>query len=261
MKLLLSIVSHHQGNLVLDLLNDLQRFCSGKDLEVIVTLNRPEKISFGENDFDFRLQIHENDRSKGFGANQNTAFKLSPSDFFGVLNPDLRLIRDPFPLLSAQLAYKNTGVVAPLIFNEDNTVADSARRLPTPFRLAKRYLGRQKGGVTDNWPKNQLLFPDWVAGIFMMFPSRVFAAMNGFDERYHLYFEDVDLCSRLRMAGYQIVLDPRVSVVHNARRDSHKNWQYLKWHISSGMRFFSSPVFWACWLKQLRQKDKRTLWT
>lgn len=261
MNLLLSIVSHHQGNLVLDLLNDLQRFCSLQDLEVIVTLNRPEKIDFNEKDFDYPLRIHENKRPKGFGANHNTAFKLSRSDFFGVLNPDLRLIQDPFPLLSAQLADKNTGVVAPLIFNRDNMVADSARRLPTPVRLAKRYIGRQKGGMTDNRMKNHLLFPDWVAGIFMMFPSRVFAEMNGFDEGYYLYFEDVDLCSRLRMAGYQIVLDPRVSVVHNARRESHKNWQYFKWHIFSGMRFFSSPVFWACWLKQLRQKDKKTLWT
>jgi N-acetylglucosaminyl-diphospho-decaprenol L-rhamnosyltransferase len=259
--LLLSIVSHLQGNLVHDLLNDLQRFCSLKDLEVIVTLNRPEKLYFDEDDFDFRLRIHENHRPKGFGANQNAAFKLSPSDFFGVLNPDLRLIQDPFPLLSNQLADKNAGVVAPLILNKDNTVADSARLLPTPVRLAKRYFGKQRGGETDNRMKNHLLFPDWVAGIFMMFPSPVFAAMNGFDERYHLYFEDVDLCSRLRMAGYQIILDPRVSVVHNARRDSHKNWQYLKWHIFSGIRFFSSPVFWSCWLKQLRQKDKKALWT
>jgi N-acetylglucosaminyl-diphospho-decaprenol L-rhamnosyltransferase len=258
--MILSVVSHHQGDLVFSLLNDLQRFCLHHDLEVIVTLNCREKIVFSEKDFYFHLTIIENDQPKGFAANHNAAFNLRPSNFFGVLNPDLQLIQDPFSLLLAQLADKEIGVIAPLIVNEADAVEDSARRLPTPFRLLNRYGKGKKGSQGDYSIKNQVITPDWVAGIFLLFPSPVFAEMNGFDERYHLYFEDVDLCCRLRMAGYRIVLDPRVSVVHNARRDSHKNWQYLQWHIFSGMRFFSSPVFWACWLKQLRQKDERTLW-
>jgi N-acetylglucosaminyl-diphospho-decaprenol L-rhamnosyltransferase len=259
LSLLVSIVSHNQGDLVHALLTDLQRFCPHQNMEVVVTLNVKEKLSFQEKDFDYPLRIHENKCPRGFGANHNAAFTTSRSDNFGVLNPDLRLIQDPFPLLSAQMANENTGVVAPLIFNRDNTIADSARRLPTPFQLAKRYMNRQKGSMADYWIKNHLLFPDWVAGIFMLFPSRVFAEMKGFDERYFLYFEDVDLCSRLRMAGYKILLDPRVSVVHNARRDSHANWQYFKWHFFSGMRFFSSPIFLGCWLRYLGQKDTHTL--
>jgi N-acetylglucosaminyl-diphospho-decaprenol L-rhamnosyltransferase len=124
-----------------------------------------------------------------------------------------------------------------------------------------RFWNRGKGVKVDYPIGNTFIFPDWVAGIFMFFPSQVFTEMNGFDERYFLYLEDVDLCSRLRLAGYKIVLDPRVLVIHNARRDSHANWQYFKWHIFSGMRFFSSTIFWACYLKQFRQRDKKTLWT
>lgn len=257
---LLSIVSHYQGDLVFNLLKDLQRFCSLKELEVLVTLNNPEKIHFKENDFNFRVQIHENLHPKGFGANHNTAFKTKNSDFFGILNPDLRLTQDPFTLLTSQLADKKTGVIAPLIINEDKGIEDSARRLPTPFRLLKRYWRGKNNAKLDYKIGNVPFSPDWVAGIFMLFPSRVFSEMNGFDERYHLYFEDVDLCSRLRLVGYKIILDPRISVVHNARRDSHTKIQYLKWHILSGMRFFSSKVFWATWLRQAKQGDQKHLW-
>ncbi len=193
---------------------------------------------------------------KGFGANHNAAFRLRASQFFCVLNPDVRLTQDPFPLLMDTASDKKTGVVAPLIKKNENGIEDSARRLPTPFRLARRYWMGKKSKI-DYPLGNKILSPDWVAGIFMLFPSQVFAEMNGFDERYSLYFEDVDLCCRLRLAGYKIFLDPRVSVIHNARRDSHKNRQYLRWHILSGLRFFSSGIFWASWFRQISQRDKK----
>ena len=259
MSLLISIVSHKQGDLVYPLLNDLQRFCSGKPLEVVLTINVPEKIPFKKTDFGFKLEMIKNERPKGFGANHNAAFKLRSSRNFCTLNPDLRLNQDPFSPLFHLCKDKKIGAVAPLIINKEKGIEDSARRLPTPARLLKRYLWKPKHDILDYPVGDRILFSDWVAGIFMFFSSSVFSEMNGFDERYFLYFEDVDLCSRLRLAGYQIVLDPRISVVHNARRDSHRNYQYLQWHILSGVRFFSSRVFWKSWLLQFKKKVNKTL--
>ncbi|MBI4767555.1 MAG: glycosyltransferase family 2 protein [Deltaproteobacteria bacterium] len=261
MPVLVSVVSHQQADLVFLLLKDFQNHCLPNDLEVIVTVNSEEKIPFKTEDFDFKLLVVQNDHPRGFAANHNAAFKLRGSDFFCLLNPDIRLTQDPFSLLMDTASNGKTGLVAPLIRNDEKKIEDSARRLPTPFRLFRRFWKRWKGLSVDYPIGDTLIFPEWVAGIFMLFPSRAFAEMKGFNEKYFLYFEDVDLCSRLRMAGYQIILDPRVSVIHKARRDSHANWQYFKWHLFSGIRFFSSTVFWACYLKQLRQKDKKTLWT
>jgi N-acetylglucosaminyl-diphospho-decaprenol L-rhamnosyltransferase len=260
MSLLISIVSHKQGDLVYPLLKDLQYFCSDLDFDVILTLNLPEKLLFKKTDFGFKLEIHENERPKGFGANHNNAFKLRESQFFCILNPDLRLIEDPFSPFSPFFKNNKIGVAAPLIKNTENTIEDSARRLPTPARLLRRYLWNKKSDLLDYKIENKILFSDWLAGIFMFFKSSVFAEMNGFDERYFLYFEDVDLCCRLRLAGYQIILDPRISVIHNARRESHKNRQYLWWHIQSGLQFFLSRVFWASWLFQFNKGTKKTSW-
>ena len=83
-----------------------------------------------------------------------------------------------------------------------------------------------------------LIYPDWVAGMFMLLPVRTFEDLGGFDVRFHLYYEDVDLCARLGQASKRIICDLRVSVIHDARRDSHRKLKYLNWHIASMRRYF-----------------------
>jgi N-acetylglucosaminyl-diphospho-decaprenol L-rhamnosyltransferase len=53
----------------------------------------------------------------------------------------------------------------------------------------------------------------------------------------------VDLCARLRLAGYEVLWDSRVSVIHQAQRHSHRRLNHLKWHVVSLIRFFNSEVF------------------
>lgn len=257
MSVLISVVSHRQAPLAHQLLQDIHHYCLHENLEVIVTVNVEEPLPFNENDFGFRVKIVHNKYPKGFGANHNAAFRSRPSDFFGVLNPDLRLTQDPLTPLSSILLDNRIGVISPLIMNRDRSIEDSARRLPTPGRLLKRCLNRGKDVKLD-YEMDRLVYPDWLAGIFMLFSSEVFSRMKGFDERYYLYFEDVDLCSRLILAGYQVVLDPAVSVIHEARRDSHKNIRYFMWHIFSGLRFFSSRVFMASLLNQSHKMAQKT---
>jgi hypothetical protein len=88
-----------------------------------------------------------------------------------------------------------------------------------------------------------LVTADWVAGMFMLFPRTVFAQLNGFDEDYFLYYEDVDLCGRLALAGWRVVVCPASRVVHHAQRSSHRSLTYLRWHITSMLHFFLSPVY------------------
>jgi GT2 family glycosyltransferase len=77
----------------------------------------------------------------------------------------------------------------------------------------------------------------------MLFPCKVFKEISGFDENYFLYYEDVDLCARLKFYGYKIIHYPFVSAIHKARYDSHHNIRYLLWHIFSIIRFFSSRAY------------------
>jgi N-acetylglucosaminyl-diphospho-decaprenol L-rhamnosyltransferase len=245
----LSIVSHNQKALLGLLLDDLQRVCSFHPLQVIVTHNLPEGNPFQNQRFLFPLEIIENVRPQGFGANHNQAFQRARGDFFCVLNPDLRFSRDPFNSLCQLLAGSpQVGVVAPMVHNEFSEPADNARFFPTPVRIFKRMVIRENR--LDYPPDRTPRSVDWLAGLFLLFPSPLFAAIKGFDEKYFLYYEDVDICARLRLTGYRELLDPRVQVIHQARRHSHRKIKYLGWHLASTFRFFCSGVYSA-----LRQRD------
>jgi len=60
------------------------------------------------------------------------------------------------------------------------------------------------------------IHPDWAGGMFLLFPRTLFEGLGGFDERYFLYYEDVDICARLTLLGRRVVLCPRARVVHHA---------------------------------------------
>lgn len=221
-----------------ELLGDLDRFCSGSVCEVLLTVNVPEVLPFHAADFGVRVTILSNERPRGFGANHNSAFRRARSSSFCVLNPDIRLQGDPFPALAAELAKERVGVVAPLIVDPSGDIEDSARKFPTVASLISKALGTAPR--LDYELDDGQLSPDWVAGMFMLFRAEAFSALQGFDERYFLYYEDVDICRRLRRDGYSVRVVPSVRVIHAARRASRRSLRYLRWHLTSMARYLLS---------------------
>jgi GT2 family glycosyltransferase len=244
----ISITSHLQSHLLKALLADLDRCCKPHALEVLLTLNLPEALPFDTSDLSFPVVVHVNPAPKGFAENHNQAFARSAGRFFCVMNPDIRLDDDPFGALLAYLKDSSVGVAAPLVVGKSGAAEDSARRFPTPLKILCKAFGGCKGG--DYVVKDQVIFPDWVGGMFMLFRREVFEQLGGFDQRYFLYYEDVDLCARLRLRGYAVALCPAARVVHHAQRSSHRSIRYLRWHLTSMLRFFCSPPFLKiCWLR------------
>ena len=244
----ISVVSHGQFDLIVKLFDDIARYLSLDQLEVILTLNLPETVPFLETDYAFLKMIIRNQNPKGFGANHNQAFTHATGSFFCVLNPDIRFTADPFPALLASLNDPAIGIVAPLIFSADEQLEDSARKFPTPYKIVCKALGGFKGH--DYVITEHAIQPDWLGGMFMLLPSKIFTQLAGFDERYFLYYEDVDLCARLTLLGYEVLLNPQVKVFHHAQRASHGNFKYFCWHLQSMLRFFVSSVFWRVQLKK-----------
>jgi GT2 family glycosyltransferase len=239
-----SVVSHGHGGLIRDLLRDLGQ-ATGVALEVTVTLNVEETLDLDPKTSPFPLTIVENASPRGFGANHNAAFarrREQGESFFCVANPDVRLEPGVLARLVETLgAHPSAAVAAPRVRDQAGRVQNSARRLPTPGRLLRRALRALPR--LDYAPGTGWRQADWVAGMFMVFPSRTFAELGGFDERYFLYYEDVDLCCRARLFGYDVLLDETACVTHDGLWHSHRNPRYLRWHLASMARFFASGVY------------------
>lgn len=230
-----SIVSHLQGDLVASLLEDLADFPEiGK---VVLVYNRPEPPVFLPQKLSDRIDIIENAFPKGFGANHNAVFARCDTPFFCIINPDVRLSSNPFSQLLEQFSDKRTGLCAPAVVTPEGHQEDSARRFPTPWGLFLKVIGLADGRYRYSSEASPCS-PDWVAGMFMLVRSSCFGHLGGFDEGFFLYYEDVDFCARLRKAGWKLSLIPGVAVIHAAGRMSHRNLIYLKWHMSSMLRYF-----------------------
>lgn len=238
----ISVVSHAQIHLIENLLHDIDEHCRATSFEFILTLNTGETLPFAADDFSFPLKVIRNPVPRGFAANHNQAFVHACGQYFCVMNPDIRLDDNPFPALLACLQDSSVGVAAPVVLGESGEMEDSARRFPTPFRIFCKAFGGCRG--SDYVVKDVPIHPDWVGGMFMLFPRGIFERLGGFDQRYFLYYEDVDLCARLRLMGYEAAVCPQARVIHHAQRSSHRNFRYLRWHLRSMTRFFLSPVYW-----------------
>ncbi|AGS20641.1 glycosyltransferase [Rhizobium etli] len=228
-----SIVSHGQGRLTAALLEDLARCPSVS--AVILTLNIPEDDILCPEQLRSRLRLIRNGHPIGFGANHNQAFRFCETKLFAVLNPDIRLANDPFPELVIALKKTHGGVIAPTVRYPDGGLEDSARHFPTVPSLLRKLMGLGDGRVVIKGAEPQDV--DWTAGMFLLFPTRVFSELNGFDEGFFLYYEDVDICTRLWKSGERVILHPGVVVIHAAQRASRRNLRYMKWHLTSMARY------------------------
>lgn len=229
-----SVVSHGQIDLVNKLFEDLAANCP-PGLAVILTHNIPEAAPVVPQNWNHHLDAVNNERPAGFGANHNAAFKHCRTPVFCVVNPDIRLGGDPLPALLASLQDERVALVGPKVSNPEGLVEDSVRRFPTVSRLLLKAFTNPVG---PDYPVDRdSIEVDWVAGMFMAFRSRCFAEVGGFDERFFLYYEDVDICRRLYAKGYSIVFNPGARVIHDARRESRRNPRLMWVHAASALRY------------------------
>lgn len=239
----ISVVSTSQLLLIQNLLHAIQEHCSNSSLELILTLNIDEPLPFDVDSFSFQIIVVRNVSRLGFAQNHNKAFSYAHGEYFCVINPDIRFNEDPFPALLKTLQSQSVAVVGPEILSPSGFVEDSARRFPSPATIVKRLFNTEQ--KNDYHPfAMETIYPDWIGGMFMLFRSDIYADLNGFDEKFFLYFEDVDLGARLRLKGLKVALNSEASVIHEAQRSSHRNLRYFKWHLSSAIKYFLSSTYW-----------------
>jgi GT2 family glycosyltransferase len=237
-----SIVSHGQRDLVGRLLGDLQRLQLPALRRLVLTLNIDEPDPEASSFTGWAVTILRNRQPLGFGANHNQAFRHCDTEWFAVLNPDLRCSEDFItPMLASARA--DDALLAPHVCEADGSSADAVRRLVTPWQVVRRRLGAAR-------PERRPAAFDWIAGMCLLLRSQAFADIGGFDERFFMYCEDADLCLRLQLAGWQVRQVDGVSVTHAAQRASRRSPRHLGWHVGSLLKHWTSAAFWRYWLRR-----------
>ena len=184
-----------------------------------------------------RLTIISNDINRGFGAAVNQGARKQDAPLIWILNPDCRVEPGAFRALeSALAAHPDAAIAASQLLNEDGTTQESARGEPSAATglfgrhgLLTRFLPQSKAArrnlrAADLVASASAAEPypaiDWAMGASLLIRRELFERVGGFDERFFLYWEDADLCRRLRDLGYTIRYVPAARVVHVGGRSA-----------------------------------------
>ncbi len=204
-----------------------------------------------------RLSVIHANENLGFAKGCNLGVRAARSDYLLFLNPDALLQPGSIgPMLdSARLAHEPAIVGARLI-GVDEKEQRGARRGELTFTSALvAFLGIAKLlGVRDFHREHEPL-PDGpvrvpaVSGAAMMMSRRGYDQVSGFDERYFLHVEDLDICKRSRELGGHVIFEPRAEIVHHGSTSKISVYRVERWKASGLIRYFRRHGGGLGWLK------------
>lgn len=203
----------------------------------------------------------------GFGRAHNLALKAAcdSSDFHIFINPDICFDPGVIPAMLVYVASRpHVGALMPRINYPDGRLQRLAKLLPTPIDLIfrrfipfefvrniinKRYeLHCISQNISSNVPS--------LSGCFLIVRSKIVKLLGGFDERFFMYMEDVDLVRRIGDISDTVYL-PSVQVVHSYAKGSYRNLKLLGYHLRSAFQYFNK---WG-WLfdRTRKARNRQTL--
>ncbi len=253
MKLLVLIVSHAHGSLAArcaaQILEGFSRTPSKAELSVdVVLLHNIAEPTTDSTLYKSNVTEIWNVVPAGFARNHNQIF-LRPegyandADWLLIANPDLDwgTLGAFEPLIhSLQTLPPTVGAITLGQMSSKGQPIDFLRRLITPWQLVTRVFTLSTRKPTQLVPTDRA---DWFNGACMLVRKKAFVELQGFDERYHMYCEDVDFCIRLQLAGWKLGASD-ANVTHDGRRSSRKQWRFFLIHMVSLLKLWSSSAYW-----------------
>jgi GT2 family glycosyltransferase len=186
------------------------------------------------------------EKNLGYGAGNNAAIDLQArgENYYLICNPDIEFTADSIEKLLQEVKASKFGLYMPRIVGSDGVRQELCKLLPTPLNLfARRFAPVFAKSLDEQYLlrganySNSFSAPS-LSGCFMLFRMNAFIELGGFDKRFFMYMEDVDL-SRRTAAQYGTCYIPNVTVVHGFQRGSYKNIKLMFHHIASAIRYFN----------------------
>jgi len=232
-----------------------------KSIDSIFESNIPVEITLIDNsekelykDFSELNKVNyiANEKNIGYGCANNLSVKNCSlkNPFHVIMNPDVILNKNCLNLLSNLMSHNSEiTVTMPKVLNADGSLQDLHCKLPRPFtllsrRFLPRFISNKFRNLEDGIQKSQNYNTISVAsGAFMFFRKSAYLKIGGFDERFFLYLEDIDLSKRIVEIG-PIAYCPKAEITHYYARHSYNTLRSLVWHCISATQYFNKWGWW-----------------
>ncbi|MEO0106057.1 MAG: glycosyltransferase family 2 protein, partial [candidate division WOR-3 bacterium] len=253
------IVNYNSAPELRNCLTNIKALNLNCPFEIIIVDNASvQRLDYLINYFKIYLKVRliKNYQNVGYARAVNKGIKTAKGKYILIINPDIIITPGAIEnMISFMEQQKDIGILAPRLLNFDNTIQYSCFRFPriwTPI-IRRSFLKILSFGKKEivrylmlDYDHEAIKEVDWVLGAAIMTRYELIKRVGMMDERFFLYFEDVDWCRRFQMHGFKIVYFPQAIFYHKYSRLSNKRSmisslfnKYLWHHLISCVKYFA----------------------
>ena len=226
-KLSIIIVHYKVKNELVDCIDSIYKSQPKIPYETIVVDNDEKKTIEQElKKFFPKVEYIKTLENNGFGAGNNVGVRNARGEFLFILSPDTKIFPGTIEgLVEIFQSKKNTGIVAPLLLDRNGQaypLQGSGELTPLRGMIVLSFINKlfPKNPISDKywlkaWDKKNIIEVDVAPGTAFVIRKEVFERVGGFDKRFFLYFEESDLCRRVKKLGYKIYINPQSRLFHS----------------------------------------------
>ncbi|MFG6656282.1 glycosyltransferase family 2 protein [Scandinavium sp. M-37] len=238
----ISIVSHGHS----DLINRIGTIKALSSEFTIIVTDNVGQTSLKNFCLDNGVHYIENKSRKGFGENNNQNYQyavahlqMKPDDYFLVLNPDVSITAQALRSVQGEMVSKSARIATINLVKEKGEYDANIRNFPKIKDFITSYLYKKNDTIIDKDLIDSSCYVDWASGSFLLFQSSLYKEINGFDERYFMYCEDLDICRRAyTLTNERVLYIPTVKALHLAAHNNRKLFsKHFLWHVKSVLRY------------------------
>ncbi|HBI17370.1 MAG: Glycosyl transferase, family 2 [Candidatus Moranbacteria bacterium GW2011_GWF2_34_56] len=219
------------------------------EFEIIVVNNDEKKIKL-ENSYRNmeNIRMLEINKNIGFAKANNRGAKISTGKYICFINPDASIVSDNIQdIINEFESDVSVGVIGPKILKEGEI-----QRWSVGADLSVAEILKGKAGLARSnkfWNSLKKIKVDWVSGVSMFIKREDFMKVGGFDENFFLYYEDVDLCKRIKKLNKKVIYFPSFEVNHLEGKSSNKKYEQKLQYFKAQDYYYKKWFGWgSCYL-------------
>lgn len=190
------------------------------------------------------VKLIESKINHGFGKGNNEAVKYAKGKYVLLFNNDTILLDDISPAIELLEKDPSIGVIGINMLDKNKDYLPAAGVFPNilnMLRFKKLYDSREEF-IAGNFNK-EIYEVGWLAGSFLLLKKKTYLQINGFDEDYFMYVEDVDFSKKIANLGLKRVFLPALKYIHFVGFNKRKNLQLVKGYTIYLKKHFQGPYY------------------
>lgn len=256
------IVNYNSRNYLRQCLNSIFESSVKSKIEVFVSDNSSQDGSTDMVKKEFPdVILIENKNNIGYSAAANKAIRESSGRYILILNNDIEVLDGSLDLMMDIMnKYPDIGILGCKLLNSDKTLQQSFGYFSLGFlseAIQKYFYNRYKKGNRLvgrylNWIHRKFREVDWISGACLMVRRRAMEDVGLMDENYFMFFEEIDLCNRVRKKGWKIFYTPDVRMIHHGGKSSGSEFERIMIEYRKSQLYFYKKHYGITYMKILK---------